>query len=227
MGMRVRFTPTGSVVFFCPHCGGDRQGNRVTARRWFTLFFLPIIPMKVVGEFVQCSTCNTRFQPGVLERPTTATLGEVLANAIRVLTVMIVGGGDRHHTNMRTAAVRDIRAVVPDYDDSTLTSDLAVVVPAQAEQYVHPLADGLEVEGKERFVADLTRVALAGGTITPNQRWLLDTAGRGIGLTPVHVTGIVSSVTAASTPADATVDGPADPGPAAEPPSTNPSPPSA
>jgi hypothetical protein len=197
-GTRVRFKPTEAVVFFCPQCGGDRHGSRLLARMWFTLFFIPIIPMKTMGEYVQCGTCHTHFKPGVLDRPTTATLGEVLANATRVLSVMIVGGGDAHHDAMRAAAVRDVRVAVPDYDDDTLTSDLAAVNPTLAEQYVHPLADGLAVEGKERFLADLTRIALAGGTITANQRWLLDTIGRGMGLTPVHVTGVVSSVVAGS-----------------------------
>ena len=220
MGLRVRFTPTGAVVFFCPHEGGDRHANLVTARRWFTLFFIPIIPLNVLGHYVQCTSCNKHFDTSVLDRPTTSSLGQVLANAVRVLTVMVVGGGDRHHPAMRAAAVRDIRAVVADYDDDTLTSDLGVLNPTQAEEYVHPLADGLEVEGKERFVADLTRVALAGGTITPNQRWLLDSAGRGIGLTPVHVTGIVSSVTAASTPDAVASDGTGDGPPAAEPPTS-------
>lgn len=215
-GFRVRFTPTGSVEFFCPQCGGDRHANLVTARRWFTLFFLPVIPLKVVGEYVQCATCNTHFKPNVLERPTTAGLSQVLSNAVRVLTVMVVGGGDRHDPAMRSAAIRNVQAVVADYDDTILSSDLAVVDPSQAEQYVHPLADGLEVSGKERFVADLIRVALAGGTITPNQRWLLDSTGRGIGLTPVHVTGIVSSVVSASTPTDhpASPTDPASEGPA-------------
>jgi hypothetical protein len=202
-GTRIRFKPTGSVVFFCPQCGGDRHGTNVLARMWFTLMFIPVIPMKTMGEYVQCGTCHTHFKPGVLERPTTASLSQVLTNAVRVLSVMIVGGGDRNHAGMRAAAVRDIRAVVADYDDETLTSDLAAVNPMQAEEYVLPLAVGLEIEGKERFVADLTRVALAGGTITDNQRWLLDTIGRGLKLTPVHVTGIVSSVVAGSSAADA------------------------
>ena len=196
-GFKVRFKQGEPIVFFCPTCGGDRQGQRETARRWFTFFWIPVIPLKVVGEFVRCDTCHTRYEPSVLDRPTTAALSEVLTNAVRVVTVMVVGTGEPLEPAMRAAAVSDIRSVVSEYDDATLTSDLTAVDPSWAEQYVGPLAEGLEVAGKERFVADLTRVALAGGTVSDGQRRLLDTVGRGIGLTPAHITGIVQSVVAA------------------------------
>ena len=199
-GFRVRFKPTGTTPFFCPSCGGDRQARTGVLRRWFTLFWIPIIPLKVVGEYVECGTCQTKFKPDVLRRPTSATLTNVWGNAVRVLSVLIVRAGDATLPALRQAAVVDVAQVVSGYDDHTLTSDLLAVDPHTAEQYVHPLADGLEVAGKERLVADLTRLALTGGTITGDQRSLLDTVGRGLGLTPAHVTGVVTSVVSASTP---------------------------
>lgn len=199
-GFKIRFRTTATLAFFCPRCGGDRQGERRTARRWFTFFWIPIIPLKEVGEVVECTTCRTRFEPAVADQPTTADLQLVLANAVRVLTAMIVRTGDASDPAMRAAAVADVRAVAADYTPDTLASDLAAVDPAQAEQYVGPLAQGIAVAGKERLVADLVRVALAGGTVTSDQRRVIDLIGRGLGLTPAHVTGIVSSVASARSP---------------------------
>lgn len=200
-GFRVRFSTTGTIAFFCPRCGGDRHGDTRVARRWFTLFFIPVIPLNKVTEVVECTTCHGRFDPAVTEQPTTAALAQVLANAVRVLTAMIVGAGDRTDPAMRAAALADVRTAVDGYDEATLDADVDRVDVALAEQYVSPMATGLEVAGKERLVGDLTRVALAGGTITPEQRRVIDVVGRGLGLTPAHVTGIVSSVAAASSPA--------------------------
>src|ERR1700738_4957036 len=53
-GWRSRSKVLSQGTFFCPHCGGDRQYAHKQARRWFTLFFLPVIPLKVLGEFVEC-----------------------------------------------------------------------------------------------------------------------------------------------------------------------------
>lgn len=198
-GVRIRFRTIGTVAFFCPRCGGDRQGDRRTARRWFTLFWLPVVPLDQVGEVVECSTCHTRFEPAVAEAPTTAALSEILGNAVRVLAAMVVRTGDAADPALRAAAVANVRLVDGGYDDATLAADAVAVDPAVAESYVAPLGEGLQVSGKERFLGDLVRIALAGGTITPDQRRVIDLAGRGLDLTPAHITGIVTSVVAART----------------------------
>ena len=197
-GFRVRLKTLASLVFFCPKCGGDRAGLRREARRWFTVFWIPLIPLKHLGEVVQCQTCHTSFDPAVADRPTTADLGAILANAVRVLVAMVVRTGDSDDPALRAAAVATVASASPGYDERTLMSDAEVLDPTVAEEYVAPLADGLEVAGRERMLSDLVRVALAGGTITPDQRRVIEAAGRGLGLTPAHVTGVVSSVAAAS-----------------------------
>lgn len=209
-GFRIRYRTTGRLMFFCPRCGGDRTGLQRSARRWFTIFWIPVIPLNGVGELVECTDCRTRFEPEVTDQPTTASLSETFANAVRVLTAMMVRTGEPFDAAMRTSALAAIRKVVPGYDEATLDNDVLAVDPAYAEQYVAPLAPGIEISGKERLVADLVRVALAGGTLTTDQRRVVDLAGRGLDLTPAHVTGIVTSVASAgsnepgSPPADDT-----------------------
>lgn len=200
-GFTIRFRTTGTTTFFCPVCGGDRQGDQRVARRWFTIFWIPVIPLKEVGELVECTTCHTRFDPDVSHRPTTAALGEVLSTAVRVLAAMVVRSGDPSNAAMRAAAVSHVRSTDPTYDDATLAGDVAGVDPALADQYVAPLAETLAITGKEGLVADLVRVALAGDTLTADQRRVIDLVGQGLGLTPAHVTGVVTSVASASSPA--------------------------
>ncbi|HEX2577453.1 MAG TPA: hypothetical protein VHK88_13945 [Aquihabitans sp.] len=199
-GFRIRFRTTGTISFFCPRCGGDRVGDRRSARRWFTVFWIPVLPLNQVGELVECTTCHTRYEPHVADQPTTADLSQILGNAVRVLTAMVVRTGDAGDAPMAATAVTHVREALPGYDDATLASDVAAVDPALAEQYVAPLAEGLQITGRERLLGDLVRVALAGGTITPDQRRVIDLAGRGLALTPAHVTGIVTSVVAARSP---------------------------
>lgn len=199
-GFRIRFRTTATITFFCPRCGGDREGHLRVARRWFTCFFIPVLPLTQVGELVECTTCHTRYEPQVADQPTTALLSEILSNAVRVLAAMVVRTGDSSDARLRAAAIGLTRTVSSDYDDVTLASDVAAVETAAAEQYVAPLAEGLQTAGKERLLGGLVQVALAAGTITPDQRRLIDTVGRAMGLTPVHVTGIVSSVASARSP---------------------------
>src|SRR3954465_8784335 len=107
-GFRIRMKTVDTMMFFCPGCGGDRPGMRQLARRWFTLFFIPVIPLNVVGEVITCQTCGRSYKPEVLDRPTTSTLNEVLNNAIRALSVMVVSVGDRTAPLLRAKAVETV-----------------------------------------------------------------------------------------------------------------------
>ena len=116
-GFTVRFTTLAQLQFFCPRCGGDRTGARRAARRWFTLFWIPLIPMKRLGEIVECETCKTRFDSSVADQPTTADLAAVLDDAVRVLTAMIVRTGNITSPALRSAAVTEVARVMAGYDD--------------------------------------------------------------------------------------------------------------
>lgn len=65
-GWRNRTKHLGGGTFHCPVCNAARQYEHVEARRWFTLFFVPIIPAKRLGEFVRCLTCKVTLDPVVL-----------------------------------------------------------------------------------------------------------------------------------------------------------------
>ncbi|HRW37723.1 MAG: hypothetical protein KDB04_01930 [Acidimicrobiales bacterium] len=193
MGTKVRAKVLQALLFACPHCRADRQGALVSLRRWFTLFFLPVIPLGELGRAVRCDTCRNSFDPAVLELPTGAGVAQVRSDAVRVLAALLVGAGDRTALALRASAVRTIGSLVAGYDDATLTTDLEVLDPAQAPQYVAPLADGLDLGSKERFLAELTTVAGAAGPPTPAQRQLLEQIGAALGLTPAHVAGVIAT----------------------------------
>ena len=200
-GTKVRNKVIRTLVFFCPGCGGDRQGSLREARHWFTLVFIPVIPLKRIGEVVHCDTCQRLYPASVLERPTTSNIQDVLHNAIRAVTVMVVATGDPCSPALRARAVESIGSIVSGYDDATLTTDLPALEPAHAAQYVAPLADGLAPAGRERFLSDVVRVAAADGAITAEQRAVIDECGRALELSPAHVTGIVTIIVGAPSPA--------------------------
>lgn len=65
-GTRVRRNVVESRPFLCPTCDSEQIGVHETAKRYFTLFFIPIIPMDTVGEVVTCRNCYTQYRPEVL-----------------------------------------------------------------------------------------------------------------------------------------------------------------
>jgi zinc-ribbon family len=44
--------------FHCPRCDQQRSYDHKKVRRFFTLFFIPLIPLESLGEYVECQFCK-------------------------------------------------------------------------------------------------------------------------------------------------------------------------
>ncbi len=68
-GVKPRHTTISTGQFVCPHCRAPRAYERRRGRNWFTLYFIPLIPLNSLGEDVVCTTCGWSFSPDVLTQP--------------------------------------------------------------------------------------------------------------------------------------------------------------
>ena len=68
-GSKVRYKTLSTGQFYCPQCKAQRAYELRQARNWFALYFIPIIPLNTIGEFVTCLTCGTQFAQEVLSMP--------------------------------------------------------------------------------------------------------------------------------------------------------------
>ncbi|HVQ96578.1 MAG TPA: zinc-ribbon domain-containing protein [Mycobacteriales bacterium] len=186
----------GSVeqgVFHCPNCGGDREYKRKIGRRWFTLFFVPVIPLNKVAEVVQCGTCNTRYQPSVLSVPTTGQLAAAVPAAVAAAASLVL----RAAAPSMAARARAIEAVrlagSANYGDPELDAELAQP-PAAVLQRLAEAGGPLAPEARERILAEATRVGLADGPLTAEERQALGAVGPALSLTAAQFYGTVSMV---------------------------------
>jgi hypothetical protein len=189
----------GTGQFHCPECGGDRAYEHRVARRFFTLFFLPVIPLNKVGEFVRCKTCRTKFDPVVLQRPTTAQLAAALPAGMRAIaaTMMRAGGSSEWAINAAVDAVR--RAGMPEYSTAHLQADAGQPAEAAAAQ-LQALAAQLTPEACERFLGEGVRIGLADGPLTPAERDGIRWIASNLGMTPAHAEGVITTVEQAAKP---------------------------
>ena len=56
----------GSGLFHCPTCSRDSPYTRMKVTRFFTLYFIPLIPLGSMGELVRCDQCKTSYSSEVL-----------------------------------------------------------------------------------------------------------------------------------------------------------------
>ncbi len=65
-GFRTTESVSAAGEFPCPRCRTGQEYRLLVYKRWFTLYFVPVIPLGRVGEQVECQGCLSRFSPDVL-----------------------------------------------------------------------------------------------------------------------------------------------------------------
>lgn len=53
-------------AFDCPGCSASTHYEHKKLRRFFTLYWIPLIPLGTIAEYVECLSCHGQFKLGVL-----------------------------------------------------------------------------------------------------------------------------------------------------------------
>lgn len=191
-GLRVFYHTIAQGVFFCRKCGGDRHYQHRAGRRFFTLFFIPIIPLDKTGEHVQCTTCRTRYVTGVLQIPTAAAMQAAIPMGVRAMVALTLRAGDAGSVPARQRALTVIGgAGAQGYFDDALNADLAVP-EEQLRPAIATLGTQTQPQGKEWYVAEMVRIAMADGPMTPGERSAVEAIAGDLGLTPAQTHGVIT-----------------------------------
>jgi hypothetical protein len=192
LGLRVFYRTMAQGMFYCRRCGGDREYRHRAGRRWFTVFFLPVIPLNRVGEHVQCTTCRTRYVTDVLSQPTTARMQEALPAGMRAAVSAMLRSGDPSSPVSRQRAIEAvIGSGVPDYDDAALNADLRRPFEA-IRPALNQVGTQLTIQAREWYLAEVIRIALADGPLSETERQAALAIGADLGMTQAQVIGVVA-----------------------------------
>ena len=191
-GLRVFYRTITQGTFHCRRCGGDRQYWLRAGRRWFTLFFIPVIPLNQVGQHVQCTTCRARYLTDVLSQPTTAQMQAALPAGMRAAASAMLRSGDPASPVSRQRAIEAVVAAgTPGYDEAMLDTDLR-----QPFESVRPTLNQvgrqLTIQAREWYLADVIRIGMADGPLTEGERQAALVIGTELGMTQAQVIGVIA-----------------------------------
>ncbi|KUN33737.1 hypothetical protein AQJ30_33085 [Streptomyces longwoodensis] len=214
LGTRTAWTPVGDGEFFCPGCGGDRNYQRLTGRRRFTLLGVPVLLRGETGPVVACAACHRHFGTDVLDHPTTTRFSAMLRDAVHTVALAVLAAGGTCARASLEAAACAVRAA--GFDDCTeeqldalveaLAADTGRVfgepcgagLAIELHEALDPLAPHLATIGREAILLQGARIALADGPYTPAEREVLATVGAALTLCTDDVTRLMAA--AARTP---------------------------
>jgi tellurite resistance protein len=166
-------------TFFCPNCRQQRPYKQKKKRQFLTVYFIPLIPLQAVGEFIQCQQCRQQFEPAaasLTEEDYQAARRRAALESIRRVLVLFLATED-------TVTDREMLAVEDFLEQSRLQEVTLEQMHAETAWVRHAGMDSLEFirqvaailtpEDKELLVRHAFLVATADGQLSPPRQTLL------------------------------------------------------
>lgn len=181
--------------FYCPDEGAERDYEIKTARRWFSIFYIPLIPRDELGTYLECGGCGQQYKESVLKSPTPESREKTYAAGLRAAMAVVLreheGSAASH--DQRLAAVEVVGGYLGEgsYDLETLDKDL-VLDASDTNHALGELGAMLNAHGQEQVLrACLDVVSSADGA---NRLNLVSEVGETMGMRPAHSRGVIDEV---------------------------------
>lgn len=161
--------PRGTGQFFCPVCREDAEYKHKQRRNFLTLYFIPVLPLNLVREFVKCQRCETEFGPEATEFDRVTVLESLRRGALehiyRAMILMMIA--DQESSDEEIRVIRRYMERIGGWELSKehirADAELATQAMTTAVEYVGRVADKLDEQECEELAVGAFLVATAGG----------------------------------------------------------------
>ena len=185
--------------FNCPSCRSKQQYGLKRVRRFFTLYFIPVIPLDKQGEYVECLNCNDTFKPNILDydpvKNSVAIEAEYHSAIKKVMIHVLLSDGVIDEDEVVTAQDIYQRIAGQKIEKSQLHKEIEQIEASNESlsSTLINLQGSLNDEGKEMVVKAALYVAMADGEFQKEEQAMLVQIGKDLGMTQAHLKGVLSS----------------------------------
>ncbi|MDZ4849072.1 MAG: zinc-ribbon domain-containing protein [Pirellulaceae bacterium] len=141
-------------TFHCPSCNLQRAFRLRQSRNWFTLYFIPVIPLNVAGRFVECASCGGSYAEEIRSYDPVRERKKTEEQMLRVMVLSALADGqvDQGERNSIEQQYLDF-AGLPVLD-SVLDQEIAMAQQSGTtlNQYLGSQANQLTPHGKALIV---------------------------------------------------------------------------
>lgn len=189
--------------FHCPQCGGTQHYLQKGVRKFVTVYFIPMIPMKTMGEYVECQACRGTYHPDVLDYDPQVAREEMRTHFCETLKQVMVQVllADERVEDAEIETARNIFRKVggQELGDEELRAEIrtAEASPEQTLERLREIAAMLGDESKETIIKAALLVASADGQIDVEERELIQHIAAAINMSPAHMRGVLAEMHAA------------------------------
>jgi tellurite resistance protein len=199
-GTRGMTSVGGMGRFHCPDCGPSAYKHQ-KVRRWFTLFFIPMIPLDLAGEYVECGKCYGTFELDVLSYDPAvekAKFEAVFHTAIRrTMVKMCLADGvvDAQEVETIRKIYSGLTGVELSEDDVREEIAEAMTDTRTVQQYLEAGLGMFNLKAKELIVKSAFFVAAADGEFQDEEKKLLNNIGAALQMSKDQFRAVMDSLT--------------------------------
>lgn len=186
--------------FDCPNCPGTDYVHR-RVRQYFSLYFIPLIPLGDPREYIQCSSCEVSYEPSVLHRKSDcaqqgfATKFDTGVKRVLVLMMLADGIVERSEIEIISRLYREMTNQSISEEEIRVETEKLKETGATVADEVRQLAPMLNYDAKERLLQGAVLVAVTNGNIDDNEQEMLEQLADILEVSPAHLSGIVDQMT--------------------------------
>lgn len=183
--------------FTCPDCGPKRYKLK-RVRNFFKLYFIPIIPLSVLGEYVECETCKATYNDRILEWDPKGDAerfeAEFMVATKRVMMKVALADGvvDDAEVEAITKIFADLTGAHVDRGDIAAEIEAMKDDKESIQDYVSSLRGHLNEHGKEKVLMAATRIAMSDGDFDRSEADEIMKLGEALEMSKAHIKGILA-----------------------------------
>ena len=199
-GTKGETSTAGRGEFYCPQCEKYTRYLHKQVHQKATVFFVSVANLKLLGEYVECQSCDGTFKMEVLDYDPQEEQREIESlyrtGIKKVMTMMMLADGKIKDSEI--AMMKDIYLKVSEDDflDYEIKEEIdnCKRYPTEMEEYIKSLSPFLNEYGREMIFKVSYYVAIADGRYRREEEKLLKKIGKILQLSSAHIKGIIAEI---------------------------------
>lgn len=161
-----------SSQFHCPQCGSSQPCNLKQVRTFFTLYFIPLIPLNVAGRYVECNRCSGTFAEEILSYDPEREREESITNMLRVMIMAALADGRVDDDERAEIKKQYTELAGLPVTEERLSKEISLATSSQGDlnSFVNRIAGDLSPHGKALTVKVAFETMSAAGDWSPGHQ---------------------------------------------------------
>ena len=186
--------------FFCPSCQSESDYNHKQVKRFGTLYFIPLLPMDDLGDYVECQKCKNTYNQQVLDynpEKDTEIFQAEYENAIKKLMILMLladGEIDENEINSVITIYEKITNTVLSREELIREIDNLKDKNHDVIDFTGSLRGQLNDHGKETIIKVAYLIAYADGEFHESEQDLLLKIAESLDFSKAHLTAVLKEM---------------------------------